>query len=141
MSSTFLRVLAAVVYRHIVHITPNLVHPSQALLNHFREPQGNFLDMRNLLRPPKDAAHEQKGGVLVTDFMKAFEVINPHFIVEVLKARGAPAWLIAYVHFVLVGRSGIPKIHGKLLPGLAVQVGVDMGDAMSPLLSALLLMS
>ncbi len=36
----------------------------------------------------------------------------------------------------LVERS-FPKIHGKSLPGLRVQVGVDMGSAMSPLLFCL----
>ncbi len=49
-------------------------------------------------------------------------------------ARSAPAWLLAYVHYVLFGRTVIPKIHGKFMLGLQVQVGVDLGSAMSPLL-------
>ncbi len=139
MPSSFLRILAAVIFRHMTAQCVGLLHPAQALLNTSREPQGNFLDMQNMLAfNDTHSCHPVVGGgVLVTNFMKAFEVVNPHYIFAVLKARSAPAWLLAYVHWVFFGRTVIPKIHGKILPGLSVQVGVDMGSAMSPLLFCL----
>ncbi len=78
-----------------------------------------------------------QGFVLVTDFMKSFENINSHFIIAVLAARGAPLWLISYAKYVLYGRIVVSKVYGKLLQDLQVQVGVDMGSALSPLLFCL----
>ncbi len=42
MPSTFLRILAALKFRHITNKCVGLLHPAQALLYNFREPQGNF---------------------------------------------------------------------------------------------------
>ncbi len=123
LPTVFLRVLAAVLYRHIVAHNPRLLHGAQALLNDFREPQGNFLDMQGFL---EQSLENNEGFVFVTDFMKAFEVVNPHFIIAVLAARGSPLWLLSHARYILYGRIVVPKVHGKLLPGLQVQVGVDM---------------
>ena len=49
MSTTFHRNLAGSIYYHIVATVKNLLHPSQALLNNFREPQHNFLTAHNFL--------------------------------------------------------------------------------------------
>ncbi len=105
MPSTFLRILAAVIYRHLTAQCVGLLHPAQALLNTFREPQGNFLDMQNMwaCNDTHSCNPGVGGGALVTDFMKAFEVVNPLYIIAVLKATSAPAWLLAYVHYVLFG--------------------------------------
>ncbi len=56
-----------------------------------------------------------KGEILVIDFMKPFEVVNPHYIEAVLRARSAPARILSYVHYVLFGRTVVFKICGKHL--------------------------
>ena len=133
MPSTFHRMLAAGVYFHIVRSLPGLLHPSQALLNQFREPQGNYSDAQEFLKGG-ERKRTRLGGVLLTDFVKAFELVNPDWIIAVLIARRAPLWLLTYVRYLLYGRRVVPKIHGTLLEALKVLVGVDMGSAMSPLL-------
>ena len=45
MPCTFLRILAAVIYRHITAKCEGLLHSAQLLINTFREPQGNDQDM------------------------------------------------------------------------------------------------
>jgi len=114
MPSTFLRTFAAAMYVHTANTLPTLLHPAQALLNTFREPQGNYQDSLAHLwqRPPNRA---QLSTILITDFMKAFEMINPDYLMEVLWARQAPLWLMACTQFVLYGRKVIPKIQGLTL--------------------------
>ena len=51
----------------------------------------------------------------MSDLMKAFELVNPYWVKGVMKARGAPKWLIAVVEFFVRPRTAIPKILGKLL--------------------------
>ena len=132
------RLLAAGVYYHLVSLIPSLLHPSQALLNVFREPQANFSDAQDFLTA-SDAKNTRLGGVLLTDFVKAFELVNPDWIMRVLQVRKAPLWLVAYVRYLLYGRLVVPKIHGALMSALKVLVGVDMGSALSPLLFCLAL--
>ena len=85
------------------------------------------------------AGRGSSAGVLVTDFMKACEFVNPQWILAVLRARQAPLWLYIYVQYTLFGRIVTPKIRNRILPGLFVLTGVDMGSAMSPLLFCLAL--
>ena len=110
MPSTFLRMIAAGVYYYLVATVKDVLHPSQALLNNFREPQGNFIDVDLHLHN----FYENNPGVLVTDFVKAFEYVNPDWIMAVLKIRGAPLWLLRYVQFTLYGRIVTPKIKERL---------------------------
>jgi hypothetical protein len=56
MPSTFHRLIAAGIYYHLVNTLPQLLHPSQALLNVFREPQGNFSDAQDFLHSRVDTA-------------------------------------------------------------------------------------
>ena len=107
LPSSFLRLLAAGIYRHIARELPKILHPSQALLNSFREPQANFSDVQQALHS-KPGTKGDLTAVLLTDFVKAFEMINPNWIMEVLRARNAPTWLIAYVKFVLFKRKVTP---------------------------------
>jgi hypothetical protein len=107
------------------------LHPAQALLNNFREPQGNFLDAQEALRhnrTPKD----ELTTVVLTDYVKAFEMINPRWIQAVLRARQAPLWLTKLAAYLLDIRHVTPKIAGLMLDAIAVTQGVDMGNAISP---------
>ena len=132
LPTTFLRVLSAAIYNKMQAKIVGLLHPSQALLNDFREPQGNFMDAHKALRQRHDSKAPLTT-VALTDYMKAFEIVNPQWILAVLQARRAPLWLLAYARFVLNGRKVYPKIQGKLLHAIFVVVGVDMGSAISPL--------
>ena len=57
----------------------------------------------------------------------------------VLITKHAPAWLVEYARFTLFGRACRPKIKGFLLNRIFLQVGVDMGSAISPFLFCLAL--
>ena len=61
----------------------NSLHPAQALLNIFREPQYNYLEVQDFL----NCSHEERA-VLLSDLAKAFERVNPHWIIHVLMCRG-----------------------------------------------------
>ena len=89
MPSTLNRIHSAAIYTWIVSKVSHLLHPAQALLNAFKEPQGNFMEMQNWLF--KNARTGQAIGVLLTDMIKAFEIINLIFVMKVLACMQAPA--------------------------------------------------
>ena len=105
------------------------LHPAQALLNMFREPQFNYLDVQNFL---DNASHSHS--VLLSDLAKAFERVNPHWIIHVLISRGTAYWIVAYCRHILFGRKVLHKIRSHFRPPLAIHHGVDMGRAFSVLL-------
>ena len=125
MPSTFERLVdctaAAVLARHVA---PYL-HPSQTVLNEFREPQQAVMAIQNVLDGGDSAL------VLSLDLSKAFERINPFWLLKILRLRGAPTWVIRYAQHILFGRSIRHKIRGRLLPPRFVKTGVDMGRAFS----------
>ena len=105
------------------------LHPAQALLNLFREPQGNYLAVQHFL-DSQDNTH----CVLLSDLAKAFERVNPHWIIHVLAARGVAFWIINYCRHILFGRKVLHKIGSTFRPSLPINIGVDMGRAFSVLL-------
>ena len=112
--------------------TPSLLgylHPAQALLNLFREPQANYLEVQNFL----DNTSERYA-VLLSDLAKAFERVNPHWIMHVLFARKAPYWILIYCRHILFGRKVLHKVGSFFRPPLPLNTGVDMGRAFSVLL-------
>ena len=125
MPSTFERLVdctaAAVLARHVA---PHL-HPSQTVLNEFREPQQAVMAIQNVLDGCDTAL------VLSLDLSKAFERINPFWLLKILRIRGAPTWVVRYAQHILFGRSIRHKVRGRLLPPRFVKTGVDMGRAFS----------
>ena len=107
----------------------NSLHPAQALLNIFREPQYNYLQVQDFL----NCSHEERA-VLLSDLAKAFERVNPHWIIHVLMCRGVSYWVLNYCRHILFGRRVLHKIHSTFRPPLAIHNGVDMGRAFSVLL-------
>lgn len=105
------------------------LHPAQALLNLFREPQGNYLTVQQFL-DDQSKTH----CVLVSDLAKAFERVNPHWIMHVLAARGVAFWIVCYCRHILFGRRVLHKIGSTFRPSLPIHNGVDMGRAFSVLL-------
>ena len=105
------------------------LHPSQTLVNIFREPQGNFLDMQTYLG---DRARPYF--VLLSDLAKAFERVNPHGVLRILQILNAPVWVLQCATYVLFGRSVRHRIGHFYRPPIPVHQGADMGRAVSVLL-------
>ena len=123
------RILDRSAYSSFCHCLIGSLHPAQALLNLFREPQFNYLDVQHFL---DNATHSHS--VLLSDLAKAFERVNPHWIMQVLVARGTQYWVLAYCRHILFGRKVLHKIRSHFRPPLAIHNGVDMGRAFSVLL-------
>ena len=128
MPSTFERVIDCTATVVLVKAIAPYLHPAQTVLNEFREPQGAVRATQDILDSPQAAL------VLSLDLSKAFERINPYWLLYVLRIRGAPTWAVRYACFVLFGRSIRRKVRGRLLPPRYIKTGVDMGRAFSVLL-------
>ena len=66
---------------------------------------------------------------LLVDLSKAFERVNPYWILYILQMRGAPTWVCNYAKYVL--------LQGRLLLPRAVHLGLDMGRSFSVFLFCL----
>ena len=53
---------------------------------------------------------------LSLDMSKAFERINPFWLLRILRVRGAPTWVVRYAQHILFGRAIRHKVRGRLLP-------------------------
>ena len=67
----------------------------------------------------------------VADLSKAFERVNPHWIIALLCIKGAPTWVIRYSQFILFDRRVTHKVQGRLLHSRVIRRGVDMGRSFS----------
>ena len=123
------RIIDRAAYSLFCQTLMNSLHPAQALLNLFREPQYNYLEVQDFL----NCSHEERA-VLLSDLAKAFERVNPHWIIHVLMCRGVSYWVLNYCRHILFGRRVLHKIHSTFRPPLAIHNGVDMGRAFSVLL-------
>ena len=113
--------IAAYIMRHTAH----LMHPAQAVMSYFKEPQKAVSCIQRILDGDSSAC------VLLADLSKAFERVNPYWILALLRIRKAPTWLIAYTKFVLFHRRVTRKVQGRLLPSRTLRQGVDMGRSFS----------
>lgn len=123
------RLIDRAAYSRFASTLVGALHPAQALLNTFREPQANFLTVQHFL----NNTHTQ-GSVLLSDLAKAFERVNPHWIMHVLFHLQVPYWVIIYCRHILFGRKALHKIGAFFRPPIALRTGVDMGRAFSVLL-------
>ena len=134
MPNTSDRVIDSAVYAVLAESLKHSLHPAQALINGFKEPQANYAAMQHYLELKKESY-----AVMLTDFAKAFERINPWWVLECLAARAAPAWVKAYVIHLMFGRRTQHKIQGHFLPPLMINQGLAMGRATSVVLFCLAL--
>ena len=123
------RIIDRAAYSLFCQTLMNSLHPAQALLNMFREPQYNYLEVQDFLN-----FSQEERAVLLSDLAKAFERVNPHWIIHVLICRGVSYWVLNYCRHILFGRRVLHKIHSTFRPPLAIHNGVDMGRAFSVLL-------
>ena len=111
------RIIDQAVYVRMYTALRRSLHPSQTLINIvFREPQGNFLDMQSCLRD-RSAPYF----VLLSDLAKAFERVNPHWILLVLQRLGTPVWAYQYATYVLFGRYHLFLSDRELIWGVRSQ--------------------
>ena len=106
---------------HLMHHTAHLLHPSQTVMSYFKEPQRAVAEIQRILDGDHPAC------ALLADLSKAFEPVNPHWIMYLLRLRGAPRWVLTYARFVLLHRRVMHKVQGRLLPSKTIRQGVDMG--------------
>ena len=112
---------AAILFR----ITRHSFHPAQTLLNSFREPQRAVLEVQGALEGSGPAS------ALFADLSKAFERINAHWILHILRIRQCSPWVLQLARYLLFGRRIRHKVQGRLLPARNVHSGVDMGRSTS----------
>ena len=91
----------------------------------FKEPQRAVTGIQNLLDSRKATCS------LLADLSKAFERVNPHWILRLLRIKRAPKWVITYTRFILFNRRVTHKVQGRLLPSRTILQGVDMGRSFS----------
>ena len=100
-------------------------------MSYFKEPQRAVAEIQRILDGSFPAC------ALLADLSKAFERVNPHWILHLLRIRGAPRWVVVYAKFVLFQGKVIHKVQGRLLPSRTIRQGFDMGRSFSVYLSAL----
>ena len=98
MSNTIDRLVDGSIAAYIMRHTAHLMHPSQAVMSYLKEPQKAVSCIQRILDGDSSAC------VLLADLSKAFERVNPYWILALLRIRKAPTWLIAYTKFVLFHR-------------------------------------
>ena len=94
-------------------------------MSYFKEPQRAVAEIQRILDGDHPAC------ALLADLSKAFERVNPHWIMYLLRLRGAPRWVLTYARFVLFHRRVMHKVQGRLLPSRTIRQGVDMGRSFS----------
>ena len=125
MPNTLDRLVDGSVAAHAMHQTAHMMHPSQAVMSYFKEPQKAVSCIQRILDGEEPAI------TLLADLSKAFERVNPYWILELLRIKRAPRWLFAYTKFILFHRRVSHKVQGRLLPGRTILQGVDMGRSFS----------
>ena len=125
MPNTLERLVDGSVAAHAMRQTAHTMHPSQAVMSCFKEPQKAVSCIQKILDGDTAAM------ALLADLSKAFERVNPYWILELLRIRRAPRWLYAYAKFVLFHRRVSHKVQGRLLPSRTIRQGVDMGRSFS----------
>ena len=125
MPNTLERLVDGSVAAHAMRQTAHTMHPSQAVMSCFKEPQKAVSCIQKILDGDTAAI------ALLADLSKAFERVNPFWILELLRIKRAPRWLFAYAKFVLFHRRFSHKVQGRLLPSRTIMQGVDMGRSLS----------
>ena len=125
MPNTLDRLVDGTVAAQVMRVTAPTMHPSQTVMSMFKEPQRAVTGIQNFLDSSKATCS------LLADLSKAFQRVNPYWILRLLKIKRAPRWVITYTRFVLFIRRVTHKVQGRLLPSRTILQGVDMGRSFS----------
>ena len=96
-----------------------------AVMSNFRKPQRAVMAVQSILDS------EQASFALQADLAKAFERLNPHWILRLMRIKRALRWVIRYAEFVLFDRRVAHKVQGRLLPSKVLLQGDDVGRSFS----------
>ena len=125
MPNTLERLVDGTAAAQVMRVVAPTMHPSQTVMSMFKEPQRAVTGIQNLLDSSKATCS------LLADLSKAFERVNPHWIIRLLRIKRAPKWVITYTRFILFNRRVTHKVQGRLLPSRTILQGVDMGRSFS----------
>ena len=125
MPNTLERLVDGTAAAQVMRVVAPTMHPSQTVMSMFKEPQRAVTGIQNLLDSSRATCS------LLADLSKAFERVNPHWIIRLLRIKRAPKWVITYTRFILFNRRVTHKVQGRLLPSRTILQGVDMGRSFS----------
>ena len=125
MPNTLDRLVDGTIASVVMRAVSSNMHPSQTVMSMFKEPARAVTAIQSFLDSFKASC------ALLADLSKAFERVNPYWILALLRSKGAPAWVIRYSRFVLFERRVTHKVQGRLLPSRVIRQGVDMGRSFS----------
>ena len=107
MPNTLERLVDGTAAAQVMRATAPNMHPSQTVLSMFKEPQRAVTGIQNLLDSDKATCS------LLANLSKAFERVNPHWILRLLRIKRAPRWVITYTKFILFNRRVTHKVQGR----------------------------
>ena len=90
----------------IMKATSAYMHPSQVVMNCFKEPQHAVNAIQTLLDGSTPMA------ALLVDLSKAFERVN-YWILHILRMRRTPTWVYNHAKYILFGRLIRHKVQGR----------------------------
>ena len=102
MPDTVARIIDSAVFAAMMKDIAPVLHQSQALVRALKEGSVNFLTV-------------QDGARQLTDMAKAFERVNPGWLLETLLYLRVPIWVTQYGTHPLYGRRSPDRIQGFLL--------------------------
>ena len=114
MPNTLERLVDGTAAAQVMRVTAPTMHPSQTVMSMFKEPQRAVTGIQNLLDSSRATCS------LLADLSKAFERVNPHWILRLLRIKRAPKWVITYTRFILFNRRMTHKVQGRLLPSRTI---------------------
>ena len=92
MPNTCDRLVGGTIAHVIMRAVSAYMHPSQVVMNCFKEPQHAVNAIQSLLDGESPTA------ALLVDLSKAFERVNPYWILHVLHMRQAPTWVFSMLN-------------------------------------------
>ena len=125
MPNTLERLVDGTAAAQVMRVVAPTMHPSQTVMSMFKEPQRAVTGIQNFLDSSRAICS------LLADLSKAFERVNPHWIIRLLRIKRAPKWVITYTRFILFNRRVTHKVQGRLLPSRTILQRVDMGRSFS----------
>lgn len=72
--------------------------------------------------------------LLSLDLSGAFDTVHPIRMLDILRKKGFPGWLVRWVRAFLTDRTTTLVIQGKESPPFAIKAGVPQGSTLSPIL-------
>jgi exonuclease III len=131
------KILTKVLTNRLGRVIGKIVHPDQTSSVPGRSILDNIHLMRNLI---DYLEFKDLPGILVSlDQQKAFDRVNHHYLLSVLKAYGFGEYFLKWIRLLYSGISSSVLVNGFLSPSFPLTRGVRQGCSLSPLLYILCL--